>query len=95
MLFGLLAALCILISGYMLFSHKYFRSFLAGIAAAVFTCIAGYQWRLLLIESGKNPALFGFRQYPAALVIFSIWILLSVFVVIISVAGILINRRNV
>ncbi len=35
----------------------------------VFIMLSAYNWRLALIDSGKNPAWLGFERYPAALIL--------------------------
>ncbi|MBQ5683900.1 MAG: hypothetical protein IIV26_10285, partial [Peptococcaceae bacterium] len=48
-----------------------------GVVTMVFITLSAYNWRLALIDSGKNPAWLGFDRYPASLI----------FVVIVFVGG--------
>lgn len=56
-----------------------------GALTMVFITLSAYNWRLALIDSGKNPAWLGFERYPFVLVT----------VVIIFAAGAwLVSKRN-
>ena len=40
-----------------------------GVVTMVFITLSAYNWRLALIDSGKNPAWLGFERYPASLLL--------------------------
>lgn len=40
-----------------------------GVVTMVFITLSAYNWRLALIDSGKNPAWLGFEQYPTSLIL--------------------------
>ena len=40
-----------------------------GVVTMVFITLSAYNWRLALIDSGKDPAWLGFERYPASLIL--------------------------
>lgn len=40
-----------------------------GVVTMVFITLSAYNWRLALIDSGKNPAWLGFERYPTSLIL--------------------------
>lgn len=40
-----------------------------GVVTMVFITLSAYNWRLALIDSGKNPAWLGFERYPGSLIL--------------------------
>lgn len=65
-------------------------SALSGVAAAILICLSAYNWRLALIDSGKDPAWLGFERYPFAPVICAVLFLAGVYCAVKSV----ISLRN-
>lgn len=43
---------------------KYVAAVILSFIALIMTVLSAYNWRLALIDSGKNPALLGFARYP-------------------------------
>ena len=59
-----------------------YKSYLGGLLSAVAALIClppcAYFWRLALIDSGKNPAWLGYRQYPVVPIVLAVLLCLSV-----------------
>ncbi len=75
-----------------LVSRKTILSILLSVASLFFTGLSGYNWRLALVDSGKNPAWLGVQSYPAA---FTILLLLASISLACLIGGaILIEKRK-
>lgn len=56
-----------------------------GFATTVSAAISAYNWRLALIDSGKNPELLGFNRYPFVLPVYCVFITLGIACLIIGI----------
>ena len=52
-----------------LVGKKPILSMILSAADLVFAFLSGYNWRLALVDSGKDPAWLGFQRYPASLIL--------------------------
>lgn len=59
----------------------------------VLTYLAGCDWRKLLIDSGKDPALLGFARYPVVPITLAIFMLAAIVVMTVSIV-LLVRRTN-
>ena len=92
MALGMFAVSVLILSGICMYYKKPFIGFVSSIAAMALTCLTGYSWKLMLIDSGKDTTLLGFSRYPAALIILAA-LMLTAFIMMI-VSGILILQRS-
>lgn len=67
---------------------------LGGIAAIPLTLQAAYFWTEMLIMSGKDTTLLGFKRYPTAFIIFCALLFLSAFVIILSIITVIKQKSN-
>ena len=74
---AMLAAAACMLSGCCLHYQKPFFGFLCSCAAMVLTCQTGYGWKQMLINSGKDTALLGFRRYPPVVMIMGLLFVLA------------------
>ena len=95
MALGMFAVSVLILSGICMYYKKPFIGFVSSIAAMALTCLTGYSWKLMLIDSGKDTTLLGFSRYPAALIILCILLLLAAVSMTFSVILILRKRRNI
>ena len=77
-LFGLLALTCV-ISALACLRRPPLLGLLLGLAAVAFVFLSGYNWRLALMDSGKDTAWLGFSRYPPAPVILAVLLILTCF----------------
>ena len=68
MALGMFAVSVLILSGVCVYYKKPVIGFVSSIAAMALTCLTGYSWKLMLIDSGKDTTLLGFSRYPAALI---------------------------
>ena len=95
MAFGMFAVVILILSGVCVYYKKPFIGFVSSIAAMALTCLTGYSWKLMLIDSGKDTTLLGFSRYPAVLILLCILLLLAAVSMTLSVILILRKRRNI
>ena len=95
MALGMFAVSVLILSGVCVYYKKPVIGFVSSIAAMALTCLTGYSWKLMLIDSGKDTTLLGFSRYPAALIILCILLLLAAVSMTFSVILILRKRRNI
>ncbi|MBQ2776601.1 MAG: hypothetical protein IJF50_03790 [Peptococcaceae bacterium] len=95
MALGMFAVSVLILSFVCMYYKKPFIGFVSSIAAMALTCLTGYSWKLMLIDSGKDTTLLGFSRYPAALIILCILLLLAAVSMTFSVILILRKRRNI
>ena len=95
MALGMFAVSVLILSGVCVYYKKPLIGFVSSIAAMALTCLTGYSWKLMLIDSGKDTTLLGFSRYPAALIILCILLLLAAVSMTFSVILILRKRRNI
>jgi len=87
-------ALCVLALSVCCLCYKRpFLSLVSSVVVTVLTCFTGAGWRTMLINSGKDPALFGFVRYPAALVLLSVLLFGAVVTMIVSTI-MMVRRRQ-
>ena len=94
MVLGLLALTLLIGSVCCLFYKKSILSFAGSISAMVLTCLTGYHWREMLIDSGKDTALLGFYRYPAAVIILAIFATATSVTMILSIISIVQQNKS-
>ena len=57
---------------------RYLGGLLSAFAALICLPPCAYFWRLALIDSGKNPAWLGYRQYPVVPIVLAVMACLAV-----------------
>ena len=67
--FGFIALTCAIIGLVFLKANKPLLSSVTGIITVCFVVLSGWNWRLALIDSGKNVQWLGLDQYPFAVII--------------------------
>ena len=67
-LFGTAALTAVFASVALLSVRRYALSIIFGVLTMFFVVLSACNWRLALIDSGKDPAWLGFARYPAALI---------------------------
>ena len=67
--FGFIALVCAIIGLVLLKAKKPLLSSVTGIITICFVVLSGWNWRLALIDSGKNVRWLGLDQYPFAVII--------------------------
>ena len=80
-LFGFSAIFFAVLSIYFLRKNMYIASTLFGVCNAISVFFSGYNWRLALIDSGKNPAGLGFQRYPFAPITLAVLLIIAVFTI--------------
>lgn len=86
MVLCMFAATALAVSVYFLCCKKPVWCFAGSIAVMVLTCLTGYRWKIMLINSGKDTALLGFHRYPAVPVILGILLAAACILLIVSIA---------
>jgi len=61
-----------------------FVSVLSGLTTNVFLVLSAHNWRLALIDSGKNTAWLGFERYPLVLILYIVLVLTGAVCVVIG-----------
>ena len=84
MAFGAFALTVLTVSALLIYNKKYLCGICGSIAAIILTSFSGLSWRKMLIDSGKDTALLGFRSYPAALVILMLLLVCAMIVLLVS-----------
>lgn len=67
-MFGFLACFFIFVAALFWDKHPLVSATMGGLTI-LSICISAFNWRLALIDSGKNTFLLGFYRYPYALII--------------------------
>jgi len=94
MAIGMLAVVILIVSACFLYCKKLIWSFVSSIIAMALTCVTGYNWKLMLISSGKNTTLLGFKHYPAALIILALLLLAALILLILSIFRIAMQNKT-
>ena len=84
-IFGCLALTCATLSVIFLRNRKRVMSICFGLFVVPLVCLSGYNWRLALIDSGKNPAWLGFSRYPFALITLLLLVMVALFSIITNI----------
>jgi len=90
----MLAVVILIVSACFLYCKKLIWSFVSSIIAMALTCVTGYNWKLMLISSGKNTTLLGFKHYPAALIILALLLLAALILLILSIFRIAMQNKT-
>ena len=83
--FGCIALILTILSVVFLRKQKWIMSICLGVFVIPFVCLSGYNWRLALIDSGKDPTWLGFRQYPVAVIILIFLVAIALFSTLFSI----------
>jgi len=92
-IFGMLALMTAITAIRCLRSKPPIISLLLGVGTILFVCLSGYNWRLALIDSGKNTAWLGFSRYPFALIILVALSAVALISIVMSASSILKRKR--
>ena len=92
-IYGLFAFFSVLIA-FLVLRDKPLISVLLGIITYPLLILSGYNWRLALIDSGKNPAMLGYARYPFALITLITFAVLALICILVGIILILKRRKQ-
>ena len=93
MALGFAASIFLMISICCLYHKKLVWGIVCSAAAMAVTCLTGYSWKEMLIESGKDTTLLGFHRYPAAPMILITLLLIALILMVLSIMG-MVKRKK-
>ena len=94
MAFGLFALTVLVIAVCCLHFRKYAWGVACSVTGLVLTCLTGFFWIKMLVESGKDSTLLGFHRYPAALVILGMLFLAAFVLILVSAHGVAMRKKR-
>lgn len=77
-IFAFLAFLAMVSGLSVLAARKNILEAVLGLCTSLFSLISAYNFRLALIDSGKNPDFLGFYRYPIVFPVYCIFVILGI-----------------
>lgn len=93
-IFGLFSLTALTFAVICLADKKHAAAVILSFISLLMTVLSAYNWRLALIDSGKNPALLGFYRYPLVPVILLLLCVGSILCLILSIVFIIKHKKK-